>query len=471
MDTGPIGMAHSRTGRYHTFDAKSDGYIKAEAVNTIILRRLDDAIRDRDPIRAVIRGSVADSDGRTPGIASPDSVAATVRAAYANAGISSFGQTSYLKCHGTGTPARNPLEVRGEAAAGLSGLFKAILAIEHSIIAGNPTFQTPNPKINFDELWIRATHTSIPWPKSDFRRASINSFGYGGTNSHVVLDEVKTVRPGYGPTHVSSHMTPEDDMYDEEEPSRPYKLVFSANDANSLKAYADKLDQHFSGLDVRVNLRDLDYTLGAKSITETWNLHNASAELKKPLKFSSLPSPISGVIGQNGQANYSAANVFLDAFASYRISKGLSTDSINLSVIENIGHVAEKGGMQNHFDDRQWIGINEYVLHKILGLSILQQTSTINSQLISGIPVPQPADCELIPEKDVDTLLLLRKSGAEAPAMVSAAVSAVGSKFERILRLPDPIEPGKSLSAYGLDSLSAVELRNWIRMEIGVEVK
>ena len=293
MDTGPIGMAHSPTGRCHTFDAKADGYIKAEAVNAIILKRLDDAIRDRDPIRAVIRGSATNSDGRTPGIASPDSAAqaAAVRAAYSNAGISNFGDTSYLECHGTGTPAGDPLEVRGissvfadsrtesapliigsiksnlghsEPSAGLSGLFKAILSIEHGIIPGNPTFQTPSPKINFDELRIRATRTSIPWPKSDFRRASVNSFGYGGTNSHIVLDEIKTLRPEHAAAHVSSHMTPEDDIYDEEESGRPYALIFSANDANSLKAYANKLDQHLSSLDVRVKLRDLAYTLSER---------------------------------------------------------------------------------------------------------------------------------------------------------------------------------------------------------------
>ena len=154
--------------------------------------------------------------------------------------------------------------------------------------------------------------------------------------------------------------------------------------------------------------------------------------------------------------------------------------------------------MQNHFDDRQWIGINEYVLHKIMGLSLLQQTATINaasaSQLITGVPVPQPADSELVHdarfsplfrpdsdgeipgsgpnsgEKDVQALLLLRSSGADPAALINAAVAAVGSKFERTLRLIEPMEPGKSLSTHGLDSLSAVELRNWIRMELGVEV-
>ena len=246
-----------------------------------------------------------------------------------------------------------------------------------------------------------------------------------------------------------------------------------------------------------MTVSDFHTTLSSK-VAGTRNLHQASLELEQPLSFFTLLSSISGVIGQKGQANYSAANAFLDAFASYRLGQGLPAHSVNLGVIEDVGYVAEQGGMQKHFDDRQWIGINEYVLHKILGLSILQQTAPINaasaSQLITGIPVPQPADSELAydarfsplfqpesngeggatagnsAEKGVQALLLLRSSGAEPAAMLGDAIAVVGSKFERTLRLSDPVEPGKSLSSYGLDSLSAVELRNWIRMELGVEV-
>jgi acyl transferase domain-containing protein len=97
--------ASSLSGKCHTFDVKADGYIKAEAVNCVMLKRLEDAIRDGDPIRGVIRGTATNSDGWTPGIASPnaDAQAVAIRAAYANAGISDFGATGYLECHGTGT--------------------------------------------------------------------------------------------------------------------------------------------------------------------------------------------------------------------------------------------------------------------------------------------------------------------------------------------------------------------------------
>lgn len=109
--------ASSLSGKCHTFDVKADGYIKAEAVNAVMVKRLSDALRDRDPIRAVILGTATNSDGNTPGIASPSSEAqaAAIRAAYANAGITNFNDTTYLECHGTGTQAGDPTEVGGIA--------------------------------------------------------------------------------------------------------------------------------------------------------------------------------------------------------------------------------------------------------------------------------------------------------------------------------------------------------------------
>lgn len=194
MDKAISGAA-STTGKCHTFDAQAHGYIKSEAVNTVILKRLDDAIRDRDPIRAIIRGSATNSNGWTAGIASPSSEAqaTAVRQAYLNANISDFNTTGFLEFHGTGTNAGDPIEVNGvasvfsptrepdkpliigsvsiltslaiifmlrlasksqiktnighsEPAAGISGLLKAILCLERGMIPGNPTYEKPNPQ-------------------------------------------------------------------------------------------------------------------------------------------------------------------------------------------------------------------------------------------------------------------------------------------------------------------------------------
>lgn len=294
MDGGAMKGASSATGKCHTFDIKADGYIKAEGINAVILKRLDDAIRDKDPIRAVIRGTATNSDGRTPGIASPSSEAqaAAIRAAYANAQITDLKATTYLECHGTGTQAGDPLEVNGaasvfaatrpaddplligsiksnighsEPAAGISGLLKAILALENGFIPGNPTFETPNPKIDFEALKVKASRTGRTWPAGKPKRASVNSFGYGGSNAHAVLDATETVFQGTGPKHLSSYsINPEDFFADPPVYTRPYTLVLSANSEKSLRANADALAKHLANPAVSLTLPDLAYTLSER---------------------------------------------------------------------------------------------------------------------------------------------------------------------------------------------------------------
>lgn len=245
-----------------------------------------------------------------------------------------------------------------------------------------------------------------------------------------------------------------------------------------------------------MTLSDFHTTISNK-VEGTWNLHDASRQQKQPLEFFTLLSSISGVIGQKGQANYAAANAFLDAFATYRHSLGLVAHSTDLGLIEDVGYVAEQGGMQSHFDTKTWTGINEQVLHKILSYSIFQQTDVINkdsaAQLITGITVPQPPDSDLSfdarfsalfssddgstrgkadnsVERDIQAFLLLHSSGASPAALLSSAVDIVSAQFTKTLRLSEPIEPAKSLSSYGLDSLSAVEFRNWVRVDLGAEI-
>lgn len=279
----------SLSGKCHTFDAKADGYIKAEAVNMVFLKRLDDAIKDNDPIRAIIRGSASNSDGWTAGIASPnsDAQAQAIRQAYANAGITDLSLTSYVECHGTGTRAGDAIEVKGvasvfsdsfspdkplrigsvksnlghsEPAAGITGLLKAVLSLEKGIIPGNPTFITPNPNIDFQKLRVAPSRTTTKWPAVPFRRASVNSFGYGGSNSHIIVDAAVGVS-----RHVSSYLTEEADLFaDEETVERPYLLVLSANNDESLKSQYSALDRHLSDPSVSVSLRDLAYTLSEK---------------------------------------------------------------------------------------------------------------------------------------------------------------------------------------------------------------
>ncbi|ETS80425.1 hypothetical protein PFICI_07954 [Pestalotiopsis fici W106-1] len=292
IDAGNVGGAHSPTALCHTFDAKADGYVKAEAVSTAIVKRLSDAIRDGDPIRGVVLGTASNHNGRTPGIASPnaDSQALAIRAAYASAGITDFNQTTFLECHGTGTQAGDANEVQGiasvfsgsrsdnnpliigsiksnvghaEPAAGLSGLMKAIMSIEKGVIPGNPTFHTPSPKIDFAGAKVKVSRTLIKWPENAPRRASINSFGIGGSNAHAIVQQAplrEQVR------HVSSYLDTAGGEFssDDDEAATPYSLVLSANDAATLEANIKALCNHLINPGVKVDLADLAYTLSAR---------------------------------------------------------------------------------------------------------------------------------------------------------------------------------------------------------------
>ncbi|KUJ12798.1 putative polyketide synthase [Mollisia scopiformis] len=293
MDEGTMIAVGSPSGRCHSFDAKADGYIKSEAIQAVMLKRLSDAIRDGDPIRAIIRGSATNSDGRTPGIASPsaEAQAAAIRAAYSNAGISDIGATAYVECHGTGTPAGDPIEVsalasvfahsktsenplvigsiksnigHSEPAAGLSGLLKGILCLEKGLIPRNPTFLTPNPKIDFATSRMVVPTKTMKWPRRVLKRVSINAFGYGGSNAHVIIDHFETSSEKPSRIHVSSFTADFDDLFNDQDGTRPFTLVFSANDEASLRSYCKAICKHLINPNVAIKLPDLSYTLSER---------------------------------------------------------------------------------------------------------------------------------------------------------------------------------------------------------------
>ncbi|KAK9413823.1 hypothetical protein SUNI508_11641 [Seiridium unicorne] len=295
MDIRSVGQAHSPTALCHTFDAAADGYVKAEAVSCVIIKRLSDAIRDRDPIRAVIRGTASTSNGRTGGIASPnwEAQTAAIRTAYANAGISNLNDTAYLECHGTGTQAGDYAEVKGagatfapgrpegkpliigsiksnvghsEPAAGMSGLIKTVLAMETGIIPGTPLFQVPNPSIDFAGNNVAASRSAQRWPETDLRRASINSFGFGGSNAHAIIEQAAPdVRRHYTSSFTSTADKP---IWEDEEEdgstARPQLLIVSGNDAVSLHANIAALCDHVVNPRVTASLLDLAYTLSER---------------------------------------------------------------------------------------------------------------------------------------------------------------------------------------------------------------
>jgi hypothetical protein len=171
----------------------------------------------------------------------------------------------------------------------------------------------------------------------------------------------------------------------------------------------------------------------------------------------------------------------------------LPASSIDLGVIEDVGYVAEREDLQASFDTNILTPINERLLHKILRHSILQPTLPVGKaglQLITGLVTPQQETSPLLKDnrfaplnvaslssassasntdgsKPTRAFFLLFNSQAEHSTLLSTAVEIVSAQFTHTLRLSEPVEPGKPLTSYGLDSLAAVEFRNWLRMEMG----
>ncbi|KAL3478889.1 hypothetical protein BJX99DRAFT_268945 [Aspergillus californicus] len=262
----------SPTGTCRTFDEKADGYGRGEGVNALFVKRLEDAIRDNDPIRAVIRATSANCDGHTPSITTPGSHSqeALVRWAYKKAGIKDITQTGFFECHGTGTVAGDTAESsvvaklfegkgiligavkpnvgHGEGASGVSSVIKAVLTLEHNTIPPNVFFDTPNPRIPFEEGKLQVPVEAMPWPEGRSERVSVNCFGVGGANAHAILDSVSSF---------CGDIRPESKQCD-----KSRLLVVSARSADSLRqrirSVADYANSNPS------KLQDLVFTLGTR---------------------------------------------------------------------------------------------------------------------------------------------------------------------------------------------------------------
>jgi len=216
--------AMSKTGQCHSFDAAADGFVRGEGCGVTVLKRLSDAQRDGDRILAVIRGSAVNQDGRSNGLMAPNPAAqmAVLRSAYAAAGAEPR-EVDYVETHGTGTLLGDPIEARAlgtvlgkgraadtplllgavksnlghlEAAAGIAGFIKAVLALQHNRIPANLGYRNPNPHIPFDKLRLKVIAEHTDWaPAGRPSRAGISSFGFGGTNAHVVIEQAPVMAP------------------------------------------------------------------------------------------------------------------------------------------------------------------------------------------------------------------------------------------------------------------------------------
>ena len=205
-------------GRCKTFDASADGYARGEGCGVVVLKRLSDAYADGDTILALIRGSAINQDGPSSGLTAPNGPSQTsvIRDALTNAGVRA-DEVSYVETHGTGTSLGDPIEVQAlaaaycdsrtpdrplligalksnighlEGAAGVAGLIKLVLAMQHRQIPPSLHVQRPNPFIPWEDLAVKVTTQPTQWePAGKSRVAGLSSFGFSGTNAHIVVQE------------------------------------------------------------------------------------------------------------------------------------------------------------------------------------------------------------------------------------------------------------------------------------------
>ncbi|HEY9772538.1 MAG TPA: SDR family NAD(P)-dependent oxidoreductase [Planktothrix sp.] len=274
-DLAQAGMLAS-DGRCKPFDAKADGYVRGEGGGLLVLKRLSDAIASQDRIYAIIRGAAVNQDGATSGLTVPNQSAQEelLRLSYDNCGIEPH-DIQYVEAHGSGTPLGDPIEASAlaavfagrtaesplligsvktnighlEGAAGIAGVIKVALSLHHAKIPSTLHFSNPNPRIDFSRNALRVVCQNSDWPHaSKIPTAGVSSFGLGGTNAHIVLQQAPQ------------------ESRSAEAGSRDYQILpISAHSHRALKkqmlAYRDQL---LNAESATVRLADLVYTASCR---------------------------------------------------------------------------------------------------------------------------------------------------------------------------------------------------------------
>ena len=267
-------QALSPTGQSRAFDAAADGYLRGEGCGVVTLKRLSDAENADDPILGVIRGSAIGHNGFSSGLTAPNPKAQekVIGEALNRAGFSP-DEVGYLEAHGTGTELGDPIELRAaaaalsgsrtkdnpllvgsvktnighlEAAAGMAGLIKVLLAMKHDRIPGQLNFETPNPHIPWDQIPVEVLTDVRDWPNPQRKIAGVSAFGMSGTNAHVVVEHYKK--------DADKDASPSDAQL-------PRLITLSAKNESALDDLADSCVDWLGKSETSLN--DIEWTLGA----------------------------------------------------------------------------------------------------------------------------------------------------------------------------------------------------------------
>ncbi|KAK7186534.1 polyketide synthase [Paraphaeosphaeria sporulosa] len=353
----------SPDGRCYSFDQRGNGYARGEGVATLFLKPLSAALENGDPIRALVRAVGMNQDGHTKGGLTQPSMkmqASLVNETYRKAGLS-MANTRFFEAHGTATPLGDPIEARAigecfrlyrspddpiyvgavksnighlEGCSGLAGIIKVVLAIERGVIPPNANFESLNSQIDADFFNLKFPREPVAWPHDEhlgIRRASVNSFGFGGTNAHVILDDVESyLRRSSGLSNgvngcnvgavVNGHTIAK--------PSTPRLLLMSAADEGgcsrlaaslnaSLRVPEDKYDEAL--------LDDLAFTLNSRRTKLPWR---SFAVCRSPASIEKLGDSISKPVRRD-DASVNLAFVFTGQGAQWA---GMSRELLGWSV-------------------------------------------------------------------------------------------------------------------------------------------
>ncbi|KAH7265345.1 uncharacterized protein BKA55DRAFT_636237 [Fusarium redolens] len=327
----------SPDGKCFTFDSRANGYGRGEGIGVVVMKRLSDAIRDNDTIRAVVRATRVNQDGHTTGITLPSKEAqvANINSVYESAGLD-ISQTGYVECHGTGTKAGdwrelkaiseslctvrdidNPIVVGSikpnighlEGAAGVAGLIKGVLTLEHAKIPPNINFEKPNPDIDFKEWKVKVPTEMLDWPISGLRRVSVNCFGFGGTNAHAIMDEAPrylSARGLRGNHNSVEAITSSRSTSNTKAVFEPQLFVFSSHDKSGVRRI---MESHIPYLESQGEndtafLHNYAYTLGSRRSNLEWK-HAVVAKSREDLivKLQNIDESLFKRTSKNKQPN------------------------------------------------------------------------------------------------------------------------------------------------------------------------
>ncbi|HEX4913116.1 MAG TPA: beta-ketoacyl synthase N-terminal-like domain-containing protein, partial [Vicinamibacterales bacterium] len=262
-------------GRCKTFAASADGYVRSEGCGVIVLKRLSDAIANGDRVLAVVRGSAVNQDGRSSGLTVPNGPAQedVIRGALARAGVSA-AQVGYVEAHGTGTSLGDPIELRAlgsvygngrngdeplwvgsvktnlghlESAAGVTGLIKLVLALQHQQIPPHLHVATPTSRVPWSSLGLRVPSEAVGWPgEAGGRVGAVSSFGFSGTNAHLIVGEAPVATPKPVAKDRVRHV-----------------LTLSAKSAAALRSLAERWRAFVDTINANHSLGDVCFTANA----------------------------------------------------------------------------------------------------------------------------------------------------------------------------------------------------------------